>query len=49
LPDLQLANEGEPPKRAANFVSGYETMPVTFTPSERLGVTAATPGSGAGR
>jgi cytochrome P450 family 142 subfamily A polypeptide 1 len=49
LPDLQLAIEAEPPKRAANFVSGYETMPVTFTPSERLGATAATPTSGAGQ
>ena len=36
LPDLQLATDAEPPKRAANFVSGYETMPVVFTPTERL-------------
>jgi cytochrome P450 family 142 subfamily A polypeptide 1 len=49
LPDLQLATDGEPPKRPANFVSGYETMPVTFTPSDRLGAAAATPGGGVGR
>ncbi len=36
LPDIQLASEAEPPMRAANFVSGYETMPVVFTPTERL-------------
>jgi cytochrome P450 family 142 subfamily A polypeptide 1 len=33
LPDLALAGEGEPTNRPANFVSGYETMPVTFSPS----------------
>jgi cholest-4-en-3-one 26-monooxygenase len=49
LPDLQLATDGEPPKRPANFVSGYETMPVTFTPTDRLGAAAATPGGGVGR
>jgi cholest-4-en-3-one 26-monooxygenase len=32
LPDIQLADEGEPDFRPANFVSGYESMPVTFTP-----------------
>ena len=37
LPDLALAEDGEPPKRAANFVSGYETMPVVFTPSAPVG------------
>lgn len=40
LPDLALADSGEPPKRAANFVSGYETMPVVFTPSAPLGASA---------
>ena len=40
LPDLALAGDGEPPKRAANFVSGYETMPVTFTPTAPVGATA---------
>ena len=33
LPDLALESEDEPPFRAANFVSGYERMPVRFTPS----------------
>ena len=37
LPDLALADDVEPPKRAANFVSGYETMPVVFTPSAPVG------------
>ncbi len=37
LPDLALAGDGELPKRAANFVSGYEEMPVTFTPAEPVG------------
>jgi cytochrome P450 family 142 subfamily A polypeptide 1 len=30
LPDLQLATDGDLPRRASNFVSGLETMPVTF-------------------
>ena len=33
LPDLALASPAEPASRPANFVSGYETMPVTFTPT----------------
>ena len=37
LPDLARAGEGEPARREANFVSGYESMPVTFTPVARLG------------
>ena len=40
LPDLALVDAEEPPKRAANFVSGYETMPVRFTPSAPVGATA---------
>ena len=32
LPDLALADNTEPRSRAANFVSGYESMPVVFTP-----------------
>jgi cytochrome P450 family 142 subfamily A polypeptide 1 len=40
LPDLALADPGEPPKRAANFVSGYETMPVVFTPTAPTGAKA---------
>ncbi len=40
LPDLALAEDAEPPKRAANFVSGYETMPVVFTPTAPVGASA---------
>jgi cytochrome P450 family 142 subfamily A polypeptide 1 len=41
LPDLSLADPTDvPPLRPANFVSGYESMPVVFTPVERVGVTA---------
>jgi cytochrome P450 family 142 subfamily A polypeptide 1 len=40
LPDLALADDRPPPKRAANFVSGYESMPVVFTPSAPVGVSA---------
>jgi cytochrome P450 family 142 subfamily A polypeptide 1 len=36
LPDLALASEDEPAYRAANFISGYEHMPVTFTPTAPL-------------
>jgi cytochrome P450 family 142 subfamily A polypeptide 1 len=32
LPDLALVDGREPAHRPANFVSGYESMPVTFTP-----------------
>ncbi len=35
LPDLELA--GDTPLRPANFISGYETMPVTFSPSRPTG------------
>jgi cholest-4-en-3-one 26-monooxygenase len=37
LPDLRLADEGELPLRPANFVSGFEEMPVVFTPTRPLG------------
>ena len=40
LPDLALATDVEPPKRNANFVSGIESMPVTFTPPAPVGATA---------
>ncbi|MCB0976995.1 MAG: cytochrome P450, partial [Acidimicrobiales bacterium] len=33
LPDLELVSLEEPAYRAANFVSGYEHMPVRFTPT----------------
>ena len=39
LPDLELVSEEEPAFRPANFVSGYETMPVRFTPVAPEGAT----------
>ena len=36
LPDLSLASPDEPAYRAANFVSGYEELPVVFTPTPSL-------------
>jgi cytochrome P450 family 142 subfamily A polypeptide 1 len=36
LPDLRLADPAEPELRPANFVSGYEHMPVTFSPGRPL-------------
>jgi cholest-4-en-3-one 26-monooxygenase len=36
LPDMRLASDGPLPLRPANFVSGLERMPVTFTPSAPL-------------
>ena len=40
LPDLELIDAGEPAARAANFVSGYEHMPVRFTPTAPEGASA---------
>ncbi|MBL7487561.1 cytochrome P450 [Frankia sp. AgB1.9] len=40
MPDLALVNADEPKHRAANFVSGYESVPVRFTPTRPLGVQA---------
>jgi cytochrome P450 family 142 subfamily A polypeptide 1 len=37
LPDLAMAVDTELPRRAANFVSGYDEMPVTFTPAQPVG------------
>jgi cholest-4-en-3-one 26-monooxygenase len=37
LPDLRLADGADLPLRPANFVSGLESMPVTFTPTKPLG------------
>ena len=38
LPDIHLAVERGPlPRRPANFISGFEAMPVEFTPSAPLG------------
>jgi cytochrome P450 family 142 subfamily A polypeptide 1 len=36
LPDMELADEGEPRLRASNFISGYEEMAVRFTPTAVL-------------
>ena len=33
LPDMELVDGDEPAHRPANFISGYERMPVRFTPS----------------
>jgi cholest-4-en-3-one 26-monooxygenase len=33
LPDLHLVEDSEPDHRPASFVSGYESMPVAFTPA----------------
>jgi cholest-4-en-3-one 26-monooxygenase len=38
LPDMRLASDAQLPLRPANFVSGLEQMPVTFTPTEPLNV-----------
>lgn len=37
LPDLELVSADEPANRAANFVSGYESMPVRFSPTAPIG------------
>src|SRR5262249_2773665 len=37
LPDLALAGPGPLPHRPSNFISGLESMPVTFTPARRIG------------
>ena len=36
MPDLRLADDTELPLRPANFVRGLESMPVVFTPGEKL-------------
>ncbi|KAA0022093.1 cytochrome P450 [Antrihabitans cavernicola] len=36
LPDMTLANTEPLPRRAANFISGFESMPVRFTPTARI-------------
>jgi cytochrome P450 family 142 subfamily A polypeptide 1 len=37
LPDLELVDPAEPTYRPANFISGYESMPVRFTPTAPVG------------
>ncbi len=36
LPDLRLADGATLPRRASNFISGFESMPVEFTPTARV-------------
>jgi cytochrome P450 family 142 subfamily A polypeptide 1 len=40
LDEIELVEPGEPENRPANFVSGYEHMPIRFRPSAPLGVPA---------
>jgi len=35
LPDLHLADDGPHPRRVSNFIVGFETLPVRFTPTPR--------------
>jgi cytochrome P450 family 142 subfamily A polypeptide 1 len=35
MPDMELVDDAEPAYRPANFVSGYESMPVRFPPGSR--------------
>jgi cytochrome P450 family 142 subfamily A polypeptide 1 len=37
LPDVRLADDATSPLRESNFIVGYETLPVTFTPTARVG------------
>jgi cytochrome P450 family 142 subfamily A polypeptide 1 len=37
LPDLRLADDNKSPLRESNFIVGHETLPVTFTPTARVG------------
>ncbi len=37
VPDLRLAEEVEQPLRVSNFIVGFESLPVTFTPTAAVG------------
>jgi cytochrome P450 family 142 subfamily A polypeptide 1 len=37
LPDLHLAVDDKAPLRVSNFIVGFETLPVNFTPTARVG------------
>ena len=37
LPDIHLAGDDTQPLRVSNFIVGFETLPVAFTPTERVG------------
>jgi len=42
LPDIEMAADPDGlPWRNSNFITGVESMPVRFTPAEKVGVTAA--------
>src|SRR5207302_8864324 len=36
LPDIELLDTAEPDHRPANFISGYERLPVRFTPTSPI-------------
>lgn len=42
LPDMALVEPSEPDHRRANFISGYESMPVRFTPARPRDVPSLT-------
>ena len=48
LPDIALAGTGDLPRRHANFITGFESIPVTFTPSPRRAAGEAGGAGGAG-
>ena len=37
LPELHLQSDAPLPLRVSNFIVGFETMPVAFTPTARVG------------
>ncbi|HTZ09448.1 MAG TPA: cytochrome P450 [Acidimicrobiales bacterium] len=37
LPDIHLVDEGPHPRRVSNFIVGFETLPVAWTPTPRRG------------
>jgi cytochrome P450 family 142 subfamily A polypeptide 1 len=37
LPDIRLAGDDKQPLRSSNFIVGFETLPVVFTPSAPVG------------
>ena len=37
LPDLRLASDDAQPLRESNFIVGFETLPVRYTPARRVG------------
>jgi cytochrome P450 family 142 subfamily A polypeptide 1 len=37
LPDIELVETSEPDLRPANFISGFESMPVRFSPTTPVG------------